>query len=104
MKVAVVGSRSIGEADISRFIPPDADLIISGGAVGVDTLAEKYADERGIKKLKVVWSEEEPIPSRLDGLEEELPEGRRALPGSVAFVPSVAGLIIAGEVIKDLTK
>jgi len=51
MKVAVVGSRSIGEADISRYIPPDADLIISGGAVGVDTLAEKYADERGIKKL-----------------------------------------------------
>ena len=35
---------------------------------------------------------------------EEMPEGRRALPGSVAFVPSVAGLIIAGEVIKDLTK
>ena len=35
---------------------------------------------------------------------EELPEGRRALPGSVAFVPSVAGLIIAGEVIKDLIK
>ena len=35
---------------------------------------------------------------------EELPEGRRALPGSVAFVPSVAGLIIAGEVITNLIK
>lgn len=51
MKVAVVGSRSITNADISRYIPPDADLIISGGAIGVDALAEKYADERGIKKL-----------------------------------------------------
>lgn len=51
MKVAVVGSRSISSADISRYIPPDATLIISGGAVGVDTIAEKYADEKGIKKL-----------------------------------------------------
>ena len=50
MKVAVVGSRSIVSADLKRYIPPDATLIISGGAVGVDTLAEKYADERGIKK------------------------------------------------------
>lgn len=67
-------------------------------------IMRKECKKRGIKKLKVVWSEEEPIPSKLDGLEEELPEGRRALPGSVAFVPSVAGLIIAGEVIKDLIK
>ena len=67
-------------------------------------IMRKECKKRGIKKLKVVWSEEEPIPSKLEGLEEELPEGRRALPGSVAFVPSVAGLIIAGEVIKDLIK
>lgn len=51
MKVAIIGSRSIVSADISKYIPRDADLIISGGAVGIDTLAEKYADERGIKKL-----------------------------------------------------
>ena len=67
-------------------------------------IMRKECKKRGIRKLKVVWSEEEPIPSKLDGLEEELPEGRRALPGSVAFVPSVAGLIIAGEVIKDLIR
>ena len=67
-------------------------------------IMRKECKKRGIQKLKVVYSEEEPIPSKLDGLEEELPEGRRALPGSVAFVPSVAGLIIAGEVIKDLIK
>ena len=51
MKVAVVGSRSISKADISRYIPPDTDLIISGGAIGVDKLAEEYADKKGIKKL-----------------------------------------------------
>jgi len=67
-------------------------------------IMRKECKKRGIRKLKVVWSEEEPIPSKLEGLEEELPEGRRALPGSVAFVPSVAGLIIAGEVIKDLVR
>lgn len=51
MKVAVVGSRGITQCDIGKYIPPDATLIISGGARGVDTLAEKYADEKGIKKL-----------------------------------------------------
>ena len=51
MKVAVIGSRSIFDCDIDRFIPPDADLIISGGADGVDKLAEKYADRKGIKKM-----------------------------------------------------
>ena len=66
-------------------------------------IMRKECKKRGIGKLKVVFSTEEPIESKLDALcAEELPEGRRALPGSVAFVPSVAGLIIAGEVIKDL--
>lgn len=48
---------------------------------------------RDIKKLKVVYSKEEPIK------QEE-----RGVPASISFVPSVAGLIIAGEVIKDLSK
>ena len=64
----------------------------------------KECAKRGIKHLKVLFSTEDPIPSDPNTLtDEELPEGRRSLPGSVAFVPSVAGLIIAGEVIKDLT-
>lgn len=57
--------------------------------------------KRGIKKLKVVYSKEEPIKPCESG---EKVEGKRQIPGSVAFVPSVAGLIIAGEVIKDLIK
>jgi len=66
-------------------------------------IMRKECAKRGIRHLKVLYSTEDPIPSDPTALsDEELPEGRRALPGSVAFVPSVAGLIIAGEVIKDL--
>ena len=64
-------------------------------------IMRKECAKRGIKHLKVLFSTEDPI-SPAGGSLEEIPEGRRALPGSVAFVPSVAGLIIAGEVIKEL--
>ena len=70
--------------------------------------------KRGVKKLKVVYSEEKPIRPLDDmsvscrtncicppGAKHKCTE-RRDIPGSVAFVPSVAGLIIAGEVVKDL--
>ncbi len=72
--------------------------------------------KRGIKSLKVVYSKEEPIRPLEDmsiscrqhcicppGAERKCTE-RRDIPGSTAFVPSVVGLIIAGEVIKDLIK
>ena len=71
--------------------------------------------KRGVKKLKVVYSEEQTIRPIEDmaiscrshcicppGAKHKCTE-RRDIPGSVAFVPSVVGLIIAGEVIKDLT-
>ena len=68
-------------------------------------IMRKECAKRGIKHLKVLFSTEDPLPSVPETASlEELPEGRRALPGSVAFVPSVAGLLIAGEVIKDLIK
>lgn len=52
--------------------------------------------KRGIRKLKVVWSEELPVhPPRV--------ERKPNPPGSVSFVPSVAGLILAGEVIKEIS-
>ena len=56
--------------------------------------------ERGILHLKVVYSKEQPLSPV--AAEEAPPEGRRALPGSNAFVPGAAGLIIAGEVVRDL--
>ena len=55
---------------------------------------------RGVKGLKVVYSDEEPMKPSVQISEG----GRRQIPGSISFVPSVAGLIIAGEVIKDLIK
>lgn len=55
---------------------------------------------RGIKRLKVVYSEEQPIKPVEQS--EEDSGTRRAVPSSNAFVPSVVGLIIAGEVIKDI--
>lgn len=55
----------------------------------------------GIDGLKVVYSREQPISPRSEGCESK-PSGRPA-PASCAFVPSVVGLIIAGEVVKDLT-
>jgi len=62
--------------------------------------------KRGIGKLKVVYSQEPPL-SPLTGEESALDSNsfsRRQIPGSVAFVPSVAGMLMAGEVIKDLIK
>ncbi len=70
-------------------------------------IIRKECKKRGIKQLKVVYSTEDPIDCNLaadDPAWAELPEGRNALPGSVCFVPAVAGMILAGEVIKDLVK
>ena len=57
--------------------------------------------KRGVKKLKVVYSKEKPISPETSA---EGTDKRRRIPGSTAFVPSVVGLIIAGEVIKDVAK
>lgn len=59
----------------------------------------KELRKKNISKLKVVHSTEVPLKPVME-LQEE--EGRRSIPGSVSFVPSVAGMIMAGEIIKDL--
>ncbi len=70
--------------------------------------------KRGIDSLKVVYSKEKPVMPQIDGVEiseqedMQIPKTRdgnvkkRSIPGSTAFAPSVAGLIIAGEVINDI--
>ena len=58
--------------------------------------------KRGIKKLKVVYSEEPPVKPRDNPEVSAEQPNRRSTPGSVAFVPSAAGLILAGEVVKDI--
>ena len=50
MKLLIAGSRSIKEFDLSPYISGDVDIIISGGATGIDTLAEQYADEHSLSK------------------------------------------------------
>lgn len=59
--------------------------------------------KRNLKDVKVLFSTEKPL-TPLEGMETDCPPERRSVPGSNAFVPSVAGLIIAGEIIKDLTQ
>ena len=56
--------------------------------------------KRGIKRLTVLYSREEPVKPK--NAEEAPQNGRRAVPGSTAFVPPAAGLIIAGRVINEL--
>lgn len=70
-------------------------------------IMRKECRKRGIPHLKVVYSPEEPIPCTLppdDPAWEELPQGRNSLPGSCAFVPGVAGLILAGQVIREIAQ
>lgn len=68
----------------------------------MDPLAKVMRRElkkRGVRKLKVVYSDEKPIT-----LSEQTEENGKRIPGSMAFVPAVAGLVLAGEVVKDLCK
>lgn len=51
MKFLIIGSRCIESFDLSNFIPKSTELIISGGAMGVDSIAERYADDHNISKL-----------------------------------------------------
>lgn len=57
--------------------------------------------KQGITHLKVLYSKEKPVKTDPDKMEED-PGTRRSLPGSISFVPPVAGLLIAGEVIRDI--
>lgn len=70
-------------------------------------IMRKECRKRGIPHLKVVFSPEEPISCTLppdDPAWAELPQGRNSLPGSCAFVPGVAGLILAGQVIREIAQ
>ena len=61
--------------------------------------------KKNIKNVKVVYSQEEPVSAKVQTKEQEEIEKqnpRKVIPGSCAFVPSAVGLILAGEVIKDI--
>lgn len=81
--------------DPSRFRAAD---IYETRVCPLAKVMRKELRARKIDRLKVVYSEEEPLTPRI-----QIREGtRRSVPGSISFVPAAAGLVIAGEVIKDL--
>lgn len=81
-----------------------ADISKTSGCALARVMRKECA-KRGLHGVKVVYSKELPVP-QAEASSEVLPEGstRRSLPGSTSFVPGTAGLIIAGEVIKDLVR
>ena len=51
MILLVAGSRSIKEYDLGKYVPENTTMIVTGGADGIDTLAEQYADKKRLSKL-----------------------------------------------------
>ncbi|MBO5985850.1 MAG: tRNA threonylcarbamoyladenosine dehydratase [Lachnospiraceae bacterium] len=106
--VPIISSMGAGnKIDPSKF---EVDDIYDTTVCPLAKVMRRELKKRGVKSLKCVYSKELPLehkPSALEALREI--EGgnsssRRSTAGSTAFTPSVAGLIIAGEVIKDLVK
>lgn len=83
-----------------------ADISKTSGCA-LARIMRKECAKRGLKGVKVVYSQELPLEPQADPNEPQEPQregsSRRSLPGSTAFVPGVAGLIMAGEVVKDLS-
>ena len=97
-QIPVISSMGAGnKLDPGRFVVTDL------AKTTMDPLARimrKELKKRGIRHLKVVYSTEKPMPVEPVETEASL---RRTTPGSTAWVPAAAGLMLAGEVIRDLT-
>ena len=113
LNIPIISSMGAGnKLDASKFQVAD---IYKTKVCPLAKVMRRELKKRGVKKLKVVYSEEQPTRPIEDmsiscrthcicppGAKHKCTE-RRDIPGSVAFVPSVVGLIIAGEVVKDLS-
>ena len=105
--VPIISAMGAGnKLDPTRFRVAD---IYETSVCPLARIMRRELKKRNIPKLKVVYSEEPPIQPLQEETDtrdtpEQAPPGRRSVPGSAAFVPSVAGLILAGEVIKDLSR
>lgn len=104
--VPIISSMGTGnKLDPTRFEVTD---IYKTSVCPLAKVMRKELKQRGIPSLKVVYSREEaltPLPEEaFTGEKEDNEVRRKKAPGSVAFVPGVAGLIIAGEVMKDIIK
>ena len=95
--ISVISCMGTGnKLDPTRFEVTD---IYNTSICPLAKVMRKELKQRGIESLKVIYSKEEPI--KTNKFDEET---NKQIPGSISFVPSVAGLIIAGEVIKDIIK
>lgn len=101
--IPVISSMGAGnKLDASAFEVAD---IYKTSVCPLAKVMRRELRKRGVKSLKVVYSKEEPIKGAYFEEKEEIDKkGNGYAPGSVSFVPSVLGLIIAGEVVKDLTR
>ena len=94
LNVPIISAMGAGnKLDPTRFEVTD---IYKTSVCPLAKVMRKELKNRGIKKLKVVYSKEEPIRLEINS--------NNKVPGSISFVPSVAGLIISSEVIKDIIK
>ena len=98
LNVPIISSMGTGnKLDPTRFEVTD---IYKTSICPLAKVMRKELKSRGIQKLKVVYSKEEPLkPVKM---EENDKISKKQTPGSVSFCPSVAGLVVAGEVIKDI--
>ena len=99
-KVPVISAMGAGnKLDPTQFVVTD---ISKTSVCPLAKVMRRELKKRGIVDVKVVYSKEEALMPLFDPPADD--ETRKKVPGSVAFVPSVAGLIVAAEVIKDLTR
>lgn len=96
--VPIISSMGAGnKLDGSAFMVSD---VYETSVCPLARVMRRELKKRGVERLKVVWSKEAPLHAQTA---ERTGENSRNAPGSIAFVPAVAGLLLAGEVVKDLT-
>ncbi|MBE6606826.1 MAG: tRNA threonylcarbamoyladenosine dehydratase [Ruminococcaceae bacterium] len=109
-KIAIIecadklGIKIISSMGTGNKLEPERLKIADIYATSVCPLARvmrKELKDRGIKRLSVLYSDEEPI-KRADGSAPVIKDNGRNAPGSISFVPSAGGLIIASKVVRDL--
>lgn len=97
--IPLISSMGTGnKLDATRFEVAD---IFKTTVCPLARVMRRELKKMGIKKLKVVYSTE--MPKQHEPVQEQADNARKSIPASVSFVPGVAGMIIAGEVIKDIT-
>ena len=105
MNIPIISSMGTGnKLDPTKFEITD---IYKTSICPLAKVMRKELKVRGIRKLKVLYSKEEPIKrnsSNINDSNDSNSPNIKQPPASISFVPSVAGLIIAGEIIKDLIK